>query len=214
MLPDGYAQLKLMFVDDALSTRVLLRDMLTNSGFQAVTIVDDAGVAFGMIQQDPPDLVFTDWQMPGRSGLDLLRDIRTSADSPDPLLPVIMLTVKDGEDYVIRSRNAGASAYLIKPITLRGIIERISDVVMSPSAFIVAPHYVGPDRRYGQSMVRKERRTVEAPAFDPVIIPPDHLLAAKVRRDQWALSRALQARAEAIALVRHALQRQSEDAAL
>ena len=208
MLPDGFAQLKLMFVDDAPPTRVLLRDMLDRSGFQDVSIVDDAAVAFEMIKEAPPDLVFTDWQMPDRSGLDLLRDIRSSPDSPDPLLPVIMLTVKDREDDVIRSRNAGATAHVIKPITLRGIVERITDVVMSPGPFIVAPHYVGPDRRLGQTAVRKERRSAEAPAFEPITIPPDHLLAAKVRRDKIALNRALQARTEAIALIRHILHRQ------
>jgi two-component system, chemotaxis family, chemotaxis protein CheY len=205
MLPDGYAQLKLMFVDDALATRILLREMLGHGGFQEVTIVDGALVAFELIKRNPPDLVFTDWQMPERSGLDLLRDIRTSPDSPDPLLPVIMLTVKDGEDYVIRGRNAGATAYLIKPITLRGIIDRITDAVMSPRAFVVAPHYVGPDRRQGQTRTGNERRGEQTPAFEHIIIPPDRLLAAKVRRDFVAFDRALQARTEAIALIRRTL---------
>lgn len=205
MLPDGFAQLKLMFVDDALPTRVLLREMLAHGGFQSVTIVDGAAAAFELIKKGPPDLVFTDWEMPGRSGLDLLRDIRMSVDSPDPLLPVIMLTVKDGLDYVIRGRDAGATGYLIKPITLGGIVDRITDAVMSPRAFVVAPNYVGPDRRQGQSTVHKDRRTAEVPAFEPIIIPPDHLLAAKVRRDYQAFDRALKTRADAVTLIRRTL---------
>ena len=204
MLPDGFAQLKLMFVDDALPTRELLRGMLDHGGLQEVTIVDGAAVAFEMIKGGLPDLVFTDWQMPERSGLELLRDIRTSPDSPDPMLPVFMLTVKDRADYVIRGRNAGATGYLIKPITLSGIVDRITDAVMSPRSFVVAPNYVGPDRRQGRSPIGAERRA-EAPAFEPVIIPPDHLLAAKVRRDERALERALQARADAIELIRRTL---------
>ena len=206
MLPDGYAQLKLLFVDDALTARVLLRDMLRHSGLQEISIVDGAAVAFEMIRKDPPDLVFTDWQMPDRSGLDLLRDVRASQDSPDPLLPVILLTAMDSEDYVIRGRNAGATAYLIKPFTLGGIIDRITDAVMQPRAFVVAPHYIGPDRRVGRSPIDKNRRAAEVPAFEHIIIPPDFLLAAKVRRDAKALDRALQARADAIALVRRTLQ--------
>lgn len=205
MLPDGYAQLKLMFVDDSLPMRVLLREMLRNSGLQEVTIVDGAEVAFEMIRQDPPDLVFTDWQMPERSGLELLRDIRASPDSPDPMLPVIILTVEDRANYVIRGRDAGATAYLVKPVTLGAIIERITDAVVCPRSFVVAPHYLGPDRRQGQSRPRRDRRGAEPPAFEHIIIPPDYLLAAKVRRDWKALERAQQARAEAIALIRRTL---------
>ena len=207
MLPDGYAHLKLMFVDDAPPTQALLCEMLRHGGFQEVTIVDGAAEAFEMIKEAPPDLVFTDWQMPERSGLDLLRDIRMSPDSPDPLVPVVMLTVKDSEEDVIRSCNAGATGYLIKPVTLHGIVDRITDAVMSPRAFVVAPKYVGPDRRLGQSRIRKDRRE-EVLAFEPIIIPPDHLLAAKVRRDAMGLARALQLRAEAIALIRRTLHRQ------
>ena len=205
MLPDGYAQLKLLFVDDALPTRILLRETLHGTGLQRVDIVDSAVAAFELIKSDPPDLVFTDWQMPDRSGLDLLRDIRMSPDSPDPLLPVILLTVMDSENYVIRGRNAGATGYLIKPITLGGIIDRITDAVMQPRAFVVAPHYIGPDRRVGRTTVGRDRREEQVIEFEPIIIPPDHLLSAKVRRDAKAMDRALQARADAIALMRRTL---------
>ena len=49
-------------------------------------------------QAEPPDIVFTDWQMPGESGLDLIRYIRERPDSPDPLLPVILLTANGDAD--------------------------------------------------------------------------------------------------------------------
>jgi hypothetical protein len=94
---------------------------------------------------------------------------------------------------------------MIKPITLGGIFDRITDAVMRPRPFVVAPHYIGPDRRLGRSTFGKDRRVAEVPAFEHIIIPPDHLLAAKVRRDRKALERALKARADAIALIRRTI---------
>jgi CheY-like chemotaxis protein len=198
MLPDGYSRLKLLFVDDALPTRILLRETLRGTGLQSVTIVDDATTAFEAIKTNPPDLVFTDWQMPGRSGLDLLRDIREHPESPDPLLPVILLTAKDSAEHVLRGRDAGATAYLIKPITLGRIVERSVDAVTKPRAFVVSRSYVGPDRR--------RTRSTSDPPGDIVVIPPDYLLAAKVKGDRNALRLALQARADAAATVRRIFQ--------
>jgi len=206
MLPAGYARLKLLFVDDDLPTRVLLRELLRGTGLQQVDIVDSAVTAFEMIRTDPPDLVFTDWQMQDRSGLDLLRDIRETSDSPDPLMPVILLTAKDGQDSVIQGRNAGATAYLLKPITLGGIVDRITDAVTKPRTFVVSPNYIGPDRRLSRSPIANDRRAGVTPAIEGTIIPPDHLLAAKVKGDRMALRQALQAHADAIALVRRIFQ--------
>jgi CheY-like chemotaxis protein len=200
MLPDGYARLKLLFVDDALPTRILLREILRGTGLQQVTIADDATMAFESVKADLPDLVFTDWQMPGRSGLDLLRDIRENPESPDPLLPVIMLTAKDSQDDVIRGRDAGATGYLIKPITLGGIVERINDAVHKPRAFLVSPNFVGPDRSRGRLPIAGAGRIMTTP--DGMVIPPDYLLAAKVNGDREAVRKALRDRADAIMLVR------------
>lgn len=195
MLPAGYGRLKVLFVDDALPTRLLLRETLRSTGLQHITIVDDAITAFESIKADTPDLVFTDWQMPGRSGLDLLQDIRESPASPDPLLPVILLTANDSQECVIRGRDAGATAYLVKPITLGRIVERIIDAVTKPRAFVVSRGYVGPDRRRG-------RMLADGSLPDAVVIPPDFLLAAKVKGDQTAIRQALRARIEGIATIR------------
>jgi CheY-like chemotaxis protein len=92
MATEDYSHLKLLFVDDAPHTRLLLREITRGSCWKNAEFVDNAFAAFEMIQTSRPDLVITDWQMPGRNGLELIHDIRQRPDSPDPLLPVILLT--------------------------------------------------------------------------------------------------------------------------
>lgn len=94
MPSENYGRLKLLFIDDAPHTRLLLREMLRNTNWSHAEFVDSAKAAIAQIKANPPDVVFTDWQMPGQSGLDLIRAIREFPDLPDPLLPVILLTAK------------------------------------------------------------------------------------------------------------------------
>jgi CheY-like chemotaxis protein len=197
MPSENYGRLKLLFIDDAPHTRLLLREMLRNTNWSHAEFVDSAKAAIAQIKANPPDVVFTDWQMPGQSGLDLIRAIREFPDLPDPLLPVILLTAKGDSEHVITARMAGATDYLVKPISLNRIIERVTHVVTRQRPFIVSSTYTGPDwRRVGQQPGNEDPLPPGA-----VVLPPDGLLLAKVRGDRDALRAALQQRAEAIALV-------------
>ncbi len=197
MASENYGRLKLLFVDDAPHTRLLLREMLRSTYWSHAEIADSAKAAIVEIRANPPDVVFTDWQMPGQSGLDLIRAIRELPDLPDPLLPVILLTAKGDSEHVITARMAGATDYLVKPISLNRIIERVTHVVTRQRPFIVSSSYTGPDwRRVGQPGNGEEPLPPGA-----VVLPPDGLLLAKVRGDRDAFGAALQSRAEAIALV-------------
>jgi len=116
-------------------------------------------------------------------------------------MAVILLTAKDREEHVMLGRNAGATGYLIKPIRLGNILDAIKSCVMRPCTSIASRHYVGPERRRSRSAVAVACG-IETLDDGSVIIPPDHLLAAKVRGDRAALRDAWLARADAIALVR------------
>jgi DNA-binding response OmpR family regulator len=200
MATENYGRLKLLFVDDAAHTRLLLREMLRKTGWPNVEFAESAAAAFEQIKVNLPDLVFTDWQMPGESGLDLIRAIRERADSPDRLLPVILLTANGDAEHVLDARTAGATDFLVKPISMNRIVERVINAVTRPRPFIVSPTYKGPDwRRAGQPGDASDR-SQELPAGS-IVLPPDGLLLAKVRGDPAAIREARQRRAEAIAIV-------------
>ena len=198
MLPEGYARLRLLFVDDAAHTRLLLREILRGSGLSQIKTVESAAAAFAAIVAQPPDIVFTDWEMPDRSGLELIHDIRERPDSPDPLLPVILLTGNSDQQHVIAARDAGASGYVMKPITLGHIVERVIDVVTKPNPFIFSAAYKGPERRG----VARPASPLDATFL---VVAPDGLLQAKVRGDREAFRVALARRAAAIDAARRVI---------
>ena len=160
MATENYGRLKLLFVDDAAHTRLMLREMLRKTDWSQVEFADSAAAAFKQIKANLPDLVITDWQMPGESGLDLIRAIRERPDSPDRLLPVILLTASGDAEHVLGARKAGATDFLVKPISMNRIVERVINAVTRPRPFIVSPTYKGPDwRRAGHSGRWQGRRS-------------------------------------------------------
>jgi DNA-binding NtrC family response regulator len=63
------------------------------------------------------------------------------------MCPVIMITGHSTLQRVQAARNAGVNEFLAKPLTARGVVERISQVINHPRQYVRAPNYFGPDRR-------------------------------------------------------------------
>lgn len=202
MATEDYGRLKLLFVDDSAHTRTLLREILRGTNWTNTEFVESAAAAFESIRTNRPDLVITDWEMPGRSGLDLIRDIREHPDSPDPLLEVILLTAAGDAAHVIGARNAGATGFLVKPISIGRITEGVINAVTKQQPFIVSPGYKGPDRRLAGRAGRGGERPEDQLPAGAIVLPPDGLLLAKVRGEPMAIRTAGRRRAEAIDIVR------------
>ena len=73
--------------------------------------------------------------------------VRTAPDSPNPFVPIIMLTAHSSLERVIQARDSGVNEFLTKPVTASGLYSRISTVIESPRQFVRASEYFGPDRR-------------------------------------------------------------------
>ena len=80
-------------------------------------------------------------------GIDFVRLLRNSPDSPNPMVPVIIVSGHSTAGKVGEARDAGANEFLVKPVTARGVIDRIQRVIENPRAFVRAEDYFGPDRR-------------------------------------------------------------------
>lgn len=139
--------IKLLVVDDERLMTKLIGDVLSALGFSSITIAHDGQEAKGLFCEHPFDMVISDCRMKESSGLELLRFIRTSPDSPNPQVPVIFLTGNAEETEIKEARDAGVTEYLIKPFSARQLADRIRQVVENPRSFIEAPTYKGPDRR-------------------------------------------------------------------
>jgi DNA-binding NarL/FixJ family response regulator len=129
---------KLLLVDDHTLVRKglahLLADTLDSPGIEEA---EDAGQALDSLSRDVPDVALVDIRLPGRDGLDLLREIRARW----PKLPVIILTCFDDSEYVKRALADGAAGYLLKDSSPDDLQQAIT-VALTGSGNVLSPRAV------------------------------------------------------------------------
>ena len=139
--------LKIMLVDDNHHMRVLLTEILRAIGVKHVFEASDGAEALQIMRTHQVDVVITDLAMQPLDGIDFVRLLRNSPDSPNQMAPVIMITGHSTSRRVSEARDAGVNEVLAKPVTARGVIERIGEIVEHPRPYIRSGDYFGPDRR-------------------------------------------------------------------
>ncbi len=121
---------KVLVVEDEEPLAMLLRYNLEAEGF-TVTVVtrgEDAEVA---VAEDPPDLIVLDWMLPGISGLELCRRLRTGRVGRS--VPILMLTARGEETDRIRGLTTGADDYVVKPFSLPELLARLRAILRRTS---------------------------------------------------------------------------------
>ena len=139
--------LKILLVDDNHHMRVLLGEILRAIGTKHVFEASDGAEALTVLRRESVDIVMTDLSMQPLDGIDFVRLVRNSKDSPNPMIPVIMITGHSTHRRVGEARDVGVNEFLAKPVTARGVIDRITRIVEMPRSFIRSADYFGPDRR-------------------------------------------------------------------
>ncbi len=139
--------IKILLVDDNHHMRVLLTEILRAIGVKQVFEAADGAEALQIMRVHQVDIVMTDLAMQPLDGIDFVRLLRNSPDSPNQMCPVIMITGHSTSRRVGEARDAGVNEFLAKPVTAKGVIERIGEIVEHPRPFIRAGDYFGPERR-------------------------------------------------------------------
>jgi two-component system chemotaxis response regulator CheY len=139
--------LKILLVDDNHHMRVLLTEILRAIGVRHVFEATDGAEALQLMRTHPIDIIMSDLAMEPLDGIDFVRLLRNSPDSPNPMAPVIMITGHSTMKRVNEARDVGVTEFLSKPVTARGVLERINRVVENPRPFVRTGDYFGPDRR-------------------------------------------------------------------
>ncbi len=83
-------------------------------------------------------------------GVEFTRLVRVAADSPNPFLPIIMVTGFADRTRVEEARDAGITEFIVKPVTARAVLDRLNNVINKPRPFVKTSDYFGPDRRRRQ----------------------------------------------------------------
>jgi DNA-binding response OmpR family regulator len=110
---------KILVVDDDLELLALIAYTLRQAGYLAVEARDGAS-ALAVFEREAPQLVILDVNLPQLSGLEVCRRLRASSR-----VPVMMLTVRSGEDDQVAALDLGADDYLTKPFSPRTLLARV-----------------------------------------------------------------------------------------
>jgi two-component system chemotaxis response regulator CheY len=147
----GFEKLKALVVDDNAHMRALLRALLNSTGIKDVVEAAHGGAAFEALRERKCDLVLSDMAMKPMDGIEFTRLVRTADHSPNPFVPIIMISGHTEKHRVEAARDAGVTEFLAKPITAAALFSRIAEIVERPRAYVRTHGYFGPDRRRRQS---------------------------------------------------------------
>ena len=122
----------ILIVDDAFPVREMIKYMLRKAGFETFSEAANGEEAFSILKDGAIDLVIADWKMPRLSGLALLEKIR--ADDQLKALPFIMVTGEGDKEQVTTAILAGASDYVLKPVSADILQKKVRRLVEQPAA--------------------------------------------------------------------------------
>jgi two-component system, chemotaxis family, chemotaxis protein CheY len=180
MVHIDFIRLRFLVVDDNAHMRRILRTLLHGFGAREVFEAEDGAAGLDAFTNHVPDIVITDWAMPIFDGLELTQMIRQPGANSNPYAAIIMLTGHSEKQRVVAARDAGVTEFLAKPISAKGLYERIVNVIANPRPFIKTKTYFGPDRRrnVNPNYVGTERRKGgkadiirQAPLFEKIRSP-------------------------------------------
>ena len=147
----GFESLKALIVEDNAHMRSLLRALLNSVGIREIAEAASGQSALALLRERKSDLVLSDLAMKPMDGLEFTRRVRNDEHSPNPFVPIIMITGHTERHHVEQARDAGVTEFLAKPITANHLFARIGEIVDRPRAFVRCDSYFGPDRRRHQN---------------------------------------------------------------
>lgn len=127
--------------------RHLFTSVLKILGVGEIEEASNGEDAFKKFVKGNHDIILTDWMMSPGDGLELTHNIRHSAQSPNKMAPIILITGYSAWSRVETARDNGVTEFLIKPFTANDIAKRLAYVITSPRDFIEIDSFFGPDRR-------------------------------------------------------------------
>ena len=111
-----------LLVEDEPAQREILRYNLSAEGYE-VTLAETGDDALLLAEEEKPDLVLLDWMLPGVSGIEVLRRLKTRKQST--VIPVIMISAKTEEMDRVRGLETGADDYIVKPYSVSELMARV-----------------------------------------------------------------------------------------
>ena len=118
--------MKILVVDDFSTMRRIIKNLLRDLGLTNVVEADDGLTALPILKEGGIEFLVTDWNMPGMTGIDLLKEVR--ADPNLAHIPVLMVTAEAKKEQIVAAAQAGVNGYVVKPFTAATLKEKLDKV--------------------------------------------------------------------------------------
>lgn len=118
--------IKILVVDDFSTMRRIVKNLLQELGFDNIQEADDGNTALPLLKTNKFDLVITDWNMPGMTGIELLKAIRANPTLKST--PVLMVTAENSREQIIEAAQNGVNGYIVKPFTANTLKEKMERI--------------------------------------------------------------------------------------
>lgn len=139
-------ELKVLVVDDRRAVRQALEQFLREMSVETVELAEDGADAIKKLRDFPADLVICDLHMVPLDGIEFTRLLRSAEDSPNPDLPVLILTANPTVAQLRNVLGAGANDFMFKPIKLDSLRRKIQGLFARPMVFVRDGRYPKPLR--------------------------------------------------------------------
>ena len=163
-----FEKLRVLIVDDNPHMRRLVVAIIQAFGVRDYFESPYGEHAWRHMREFNPDIILLDCELPGMTGIEFGRLVRNSPRSPNPFIPIIMLTGHTHIDQVRQARDAGINDFLAKPVSVKSVLARLTNVIENPRPFIRCDSYFGPCRRRPKSGVVYKGPERRASEFTPV----------------------------------------------
>lgn len=115
---------KALVIDDSSATRMILRKMLSEIGFEVEAAEDGSDALQKLEDGFTPDIMLVDWNMPVMNGYEFVKAVRAHERFDD--IPLMMVTTETEMDRVLAALEAGANEYVMKPFTKEMILDKLA----------------------------------------------------------------------------------------
>lgn len=117
---------KILVIDDEPSLTDLLRELLSREGYQVV-VGNDSSQAMRIVLQERPDLALIDYRMPGKTGVELVAELRAGVDTR--LLPVLFLSGTEAVRFAGQVPPEPRVRFLLKPVDLQVLLTMVREML-------------------------------------------------------------------------------------
>lgn len=158
----------ILIVEDEEPIQILLTYNLQAEGFRVRATANGEDVAH-LVNEERPDLILLDWMLPGISGIEVCRLLRSRPETRE--IPVIMLTARGEENERVRGLATGADDYIVKPFSVPELLARIKTILRR-----VNPDAIAERLKAGDIALDRRTRRVTRATRDITLSPTEFRL--------------------------------------